>query len=149
MTYRMTSRHLKGDSLSSRERSKRMSLIRSKGNRSTELSVETALRAVRIRGWRKHPRGILGQPDFYFPKYRLAVFVDGCFWHACPLCARRMPQTRAKFWAAKIQGNRRRDQRVRRKLVRSGIGTMRVWEHELNTHTWLERLRSRLSKQSR
>lgn len=132
------------DSLSEAERSIRMSKVRSSGNRSTELAVEDALRAACIRGWRKHPKDIPGRPDFYFAKHKLALFVDGCFWHACPRCARRTPVSRAEFWSAKIDSNRRRDTRVRRLLVRRGFCTMRVWEHQLRDISWLRRLMSRL-----
>jgi len=132
------------DSLSEAERSIRMSKVRSKGNRSTELAVEAAFRAGGVRGWRKHPKNIPGRPDFYFPKQKLAVFVDGCFWHACPRCARRAPVSRAEFWSAKIDSNRRRDIRVCRLLVRRGFRTMRVWEHQLRESSWLRRLMGRL-----
>lgn len=128
------------DPLSPAERSTRMSLVRSTGNRSTELTVEIVLRSARITAWRKHPANIPGRPDFYFPREKFAVFVNGCFWHACPRCARRMPKARRQFWKAKILGNRRRDERLRRLLVRRGFGTMRIWEHELRENRWLFRL---------
>jgi DNA mismatch endonuclease, patch repair protein len=133
------------DSLSPADRSKRMSLVRAKENRSTEKVVESALRRARIFGWRKHQRSIAGCPDFYFKRPRVALFVDGCFWHGCSRCGRRMPATRAAFWKDKIIGNRRRDQRVRRALVQSGCAVVRVWEHELNTGAWLHRLRKAVS----
>jgi DNA mismatch endonuclease (patch repair protein) len=76
------------DSLTKSERSQLMAKVRGTGNRSTEAVVEAALRAERIRGWKKHPEDVPGRPDFYFPRYRLAIFVDGCFWHACPNCGR-------------------------------------------------------------
>lgn len=134
-----------GDTLSKKERSIRMSLVRSSGNKSTELFVEAALKANRIAGWKKHPKGIPGKPDFYFPKQRLAVFVDGCFWHMCPVCD-RLPKSRPEFWHAKIDQNRRRDNRLRRRLRALGFRTMRIWEHELKTTTWLSRLRKRLAR---
>jgi len=123
-----------------------MSRVRSTGNRSTELLVETVLRAARITGWRKHPQDIPGRPDFYFPNKKLAVFVDGCFWHACPRCARRTPRARRRFWKTKLLGNQRRDNRLRRLLVRRGFRTMRLWEHELREGNWLSRLQRRLAK---
>lgn len=134
------------DTLSEAERTIRMSKVRSTGNRSTELTVEQALRAAKIRGWRKHPKQIPGRPDFYFPREKLALFVDGCFWHACPRCARRAPFTRAEFWSKKIDSNRRRDARVRRLLVKRGFHTMRVWEHQLRMESWLRRLIQRLNQ---
>jgi DNA mismatch endonuclease, patch repair protein len=132
------------DPLTTDERSARMSRVRSTGNRSTEFVVEAVLRAGKITGWRKHPHDIPGRPDFYFPQKKLAVFVDGCFWHACPRCARRMPRSRRKFWKAKLLGNQQRDNRLRRLLVRRGFKTMRLWEHELRESRWLGRLQRRL-----
>ncbi len=83
------------DPLSEAERSARMARVRGAGNESTEGRVEAALVAAGVEGWEKHPKGVLGKPDFYFPRQRLAVFVDGCFWHGCPVCARRTPTARA------------------------------------------------------
>jgi len=134
------------DPLSKAERSVQMSKVRSKGNRSTESEVESALVEARISGWEKHRKEILGKPDFFFPRHRLALFVDGCFWHACPVCKRRTPTSRAEFWRNKIDENRRRDNRQRRRLRAEGYHVMRVWEHELKKDTWLKRLRSMLQR---
>jgi DNA mismatch endonuclease (patch repair protein) len=84
---------------------------------------------VNITGWRRN-RGVFGRPDFVFPKLKLAVFVDGCFWHACPKHSNVPVQNRA-FWKAKLGANRRRDRLVRRTLERRGWRVVRVWEHEL------------------
>src|ERR1700733_9801864 len=99
----------KEDRLSESSRSAHMSKIRSKGNQSTELRVGTALRGISLVGWEKHPKGIVGTPDFFFPDAKLAVFVNGCFWHGCPRCSRNVPQNRRDFWLAKLEQNRRRD----------------------------------------
>src|ERR1700681_2912653 len=100
------------DSLSCNERSRLMAKVRGHGNRSTEGEVERVFRESQIRGWVKHPKDIVGRPDFYFRRVKLAVFVDGCFWHACPKCDRRTPATRSGFWRRKIAGNCRRDEKV-------------------------------------
>lgn len=131
------------DSLSKQERSALMASVKGKGNRSTEIAVETILRAHKISGWKKHPKHIMGRPDFYFHRANLAVFVDGCFWHACPKCG-RLPKSRREFWATKIENNRKRDNRIRRHLRSMGVSTIRIWEHELRTHSWLNRLLLRL-----
>jgi DNA mismatch endonuclease (patch repair protein) len=70
------------------------------------------------------------RPDFVFPKHRLAVFVDGCFWHGCPEHA-TWPAHRAAWWRRKIEGNQARDRLVTRTLRKSGWRVVRVWEHEL------------------
>src|SRR5262245_24767070 len=109
------------DPLSPAQRSSLMGRVRASGNASTEQRVEAALMAAGLRGWIKHPHQILGKPDFYFPEFRTVVFVDGCFWHACPRCGRRTPRTRRAFWEGKIEENRVRDVRIRRNLRRAGF----------------------------
>jgi DNA mismatch endonuclease (patch repair protein) len=69
-------------------------------------------------------------PDFVFPKLRLAVFVDGCFWHQCPRHS-NLPANNRTFWERKLKGNKARDRRVARTLRASGWRVLRVWEHEL------------------
>jgi DNA mismatch endonuclease (patch repair protein) len=132
------------DLLTKTERSALMAKVRSRENKSTEKAVEQVLVLEEIRGWIKHPKAILGRPDFYFPRNRLALFIDGCFWHGCPLCQRRIPSTRMDFWRHKIGENRRRDKRVRRKLRSQGFHAMSVWEHDLLGKGWLKRLRTLL-----
>lgn len=128
------------DTLTAAERSVLMAKVRGTGNRSTEGLVEAVLVAEKIRGWKKHPDHVPGKPDFYFPRYRLAVFVDGCFWHACPRCG-RIPKSNTQFWTTKIEQNRCRDNRVRRQLRKLGYHAMRIWEHEVAGDRWLPRLR--------
>ena len=134
------------DPLTTSERSALMAKVRGKGNLSTEGRVEQALLSHGLRDWTKHPGDIQGKPDFYFPSHRLAVFVDGCFWHSCPKCARNTPTSRRDFWLAKISENQKRDNTVRRKLRTSGYHVMRIWEHELKTETWLKRLKTLLRR---
>lgn len=122
------------DTYSAEKRSEVMSKIRSKGNRTTERRMAAILRAKGISGWRMQPHGIKGQPDFYFPVPDLALFIDGCFWHACPKCF-RMPVQNRRYWAIKIETNRRRDRRIRRSLNRSGTRVIRLWEHDLKANT--------------
>jgi DNA mismatch endonuclease (patch repair protein) len=132
------------DPLSPAERSARMAKVRSTRNRSTEMRVAGVLIRAGVRGWLRHCRDIPGRPDFYFPAARLAVFVDGCFWHGCRRCRRNMPATRAEFWAAKISANRLRDRRVKRQLAASGVRALRIWEHELRDRNWLAKIRAAL-----
>lgn len=136
----------KTDPLSSEARSALMARVRGVGNKSTELRVESSLIEAGVTKWVKHPKHVQGRPDFYFPDQRMALFVDGCFWHACPQCARRTPGTRSTFWQNKIDGNRRRDNRIRRKLRAEGFHVARVWEHDLRSGTWLKRVQSMLRR---
>lgn len=121
-----------------------MAKVKGSGNKSTETKVEIALREAGIECWVKQP-DLLGKPDFYFPNQKLAVFVDGCYWHGCPK-HRRYPKKNADYWLGKIDGNRRRDNRVRRRLRKDGYHVMRIWEHDLKKTTWLKRLISMLRK---
>ena len=75
-------------------------------------------------------RGLEGQPDLVFPKKRLVVFVDGCFWHGCPQCDKR-PEQSGTFWASKIDANRQRDRRVTAALESEGWMVLRVPEHSV------------------
>jgi DNA mismatch endonuclease (patch repair protein) len=87
------------------------------------------LRAQGITGWRRHV-DMRGRPDFVFRRERVAVFVDGCFWHGCPKCF-RMPETNREYWERKIGRNVARDVRAARELRREGWRVVRVWEHSL------------------
>ncbi|NDB94671.1 MAG: DNA mismatch endonuclease Vsr [Verrucomicrobia bacterium] len=110
-------------------RSFNMSRIRGKGNENTEVRLAKLMRKAGISGWRRH-LPIPGRPDFSFRKQKVAVFVDGCFWHGCPRCFRLPKQNRA-FWKAKIEGNRRRDRSVNGRLRRLGWKVMRIRECQL------------------
>ena len=100
------------------KRSEVMSRIRGKGNKSTELKLLALFRQHKVTGWRRH-QPLPGKPDFAFPRVKLAVFVDGCFWHGCPRCYIK-PRQNAKFWRDKIGGNIRRDRKVSRQLRAEG-----------------------------
>lgn len=108
-----------------------MSRIRGKGNEKTEVRLAKLMRAEGIRGWRRH-LPIPGRPDFTFLKQKVAVFVDGCFWHGCPRCFRLPKQNRA-FWKAKIEGNRKRDRSVNGRLRRLGWKVLRIRECQLKS----------------
>jgi DNA mismatch endonuclease, patch repair protein len=111
------------------ERSKLMAAVRSTGNRSTEIRLIHLMRAAGIRGWRRNST-LPGRPDFIFPTARLAIFVDGCFWHGCKIHG-AVPAQNAAFWERKIARNRERDRIAGRKLRRLGWKPVRIWEHAL------------------
>ena len=119
------------DWLTPKQRSYNMSSIRSTKNRSTEEVFARLLRDTHITGWRRHQR-LPGKPDFTFQSQKLAVFIDGCFWHGCPKCY-RLPEDNRIYWTTKLQLNRRRDKRNVRKLNAAGWKVIRVWEHTLKT----------------
>ena len=111
------------------KRSEVMARVRSRGNRSTELRMIAIFRSYGISGWRRN-RPVLGRPDFVFPAGRVAVFVDGCFWHGCPRHY-TAPAGNAAFWRRKLVANRTRDRLVTRTLIRAGWKVLRIWEHAL------------------
>src|SRR5262245_51877162 len=104
------------DVFSKKKRSLVIAAIRSKGNKDTELNLATTFRAARITGWRRDAR-LLGRPDFVFPRERLAVFVDGCFWHGCPKHGRN-PSSNRSYWLPKLLRNKQRDMQVKRALTK-------------------------------
>jgi DNA mismatch endonuclease (patch repair protein) len=147
------------DIFTRQKRSAVMSAIRSRGNAATELRLIAVFRAHGLTGWRRgatlrgpappgSTRPFSVKPDFVFRTHRLAVFVDGCFWHGCPLHARQ-PKTNTAFWRKKIAANRTRDRLVTRTLRRLGWRVLRVWEHELkrsNEHKLVRRLLTHLGR---
>ena len=106
-----------------------MASVRGSGNKSTEAALAKLFRRNGITGWRRNHK-IFGKPDFAFQKLKLAVFVDGCFWHGCPKHATKPKNNRA-FWRKKFSRNKHRDVLVTRTLRRGGWSVLRVWEHEL------------------
>lgn len=106
-----------------------MSLIRSRGNKATELRLIEIFHEYGITGWRRN-QPLLGKPDFIFRRERVVVFVDGCFWHGCPKCYKR-PSSNQKFWDTKFANNRKRDRLVSRELRREGWTVIRIWQHQL------------------
>lgn len=119
------------DVFSKAKRSQVMAAIRSSGNRDTELRLVTIFRAHGIKGWRRH-LPLPGRPDFAFPKERLAVFVDGCFWHGCRWHC-RMPASNRAYWRGKIQRNKARDRATTKYLRQAGWRVLRLWEHSLKS----------------
>ena len=126
---------IRSDVFNKAKRSEVMSRIRGRGNRTTELSMINLFRRHGITGWRRN-QPVFGKPDFIFRKMKVAVFVDGCFWHGCP-GHYRQPQTRKVFWESKINRNKKRDLQVNRMLRRNGWRVLRIWEHAFQNETKL------------
>lgn len=110
-------------------RSEVMSRIRGRGNKGTELLLVKLFREHQITGWRRH-YPIAGRPDFAFRKEKVAVFVDGCFWHGCPKHGAK-PKANKKYWLPKLQANIARDRKANRDLRGAGWKVVRIWEHDL------------------
>ena len=131
------------DVLTKKKRSEVMSRIRGWGNKDTELAMIQILRKHHLSGWRRN-QPVLGRPDFVFPKKKVALFVDGCFWHGC-LKHSNMPRNNRPFWKKKLQANKDRDKFVNRELRKLGWRVVRVWEHEL---MYPEKVIAKIKKQT-
>ena len=117
------------DVFSKAKRSFVMSRIRSRGNKATELALMKLFRRHKITGWRRTQK-VFGKPDFIFRQARLAVFVDGCFWHVCPKHATQ-PKGNRSFWKKKFARNQTRDRLVNRTLWSAKWRVIRIWECQL------------------
>jgi DNA mismatch endonuclease (patch repair protein) len=125
------------DHVSKEVRSRIMAAIRSRGNASTELPIGKLLWASGLRGYRKHWK-VAGRPDFAWPGRKVAVFVDGCFWHGCR--CKSLPTSNAEFWRDKIETNQRRDRRVSQSLRRKGWIVIRIRECAIRKPSTLARI---------
>lgn len=116
------------DKLNQKQRSECMSRVKGKDT-GLEKFFRKSVSASKIKGYRLNTN-ITGRPDLYFPKYRIAVFVDGCFWHGCPRCYIR-PETNKNFWADKVKKNMNRDKVVNAILHKDGTKVVRFWGHDV------------------
>lgn len=113
-----------------------MARIRGKENKDTELRMIALMRAHGIIGWRRNHK-LMGKPDFVFRRERIALFVDGCFWHGCPKPKHApLPKNRAEWWKAKLDRNKARDREVNRALRNADWRVIRVWECDLAAKHW-------------
>ncbi len=115
------------DIMSPAKRSALMARVGS-ANTGPERAIFKELNRLGLR-YRKHVADLPGRPDVVFPRRRLAIFVEGDFWHGWrfPLWRARLPE----FWQVKIEKNRKRDQRNMRKLRQAGWKVLRLWEHQI------------------
>ena len=118
------------DIVSKEQRSKIMRAVKSKGNRSTELRLIQLFREHSIKGWRRNYK-LEGNPDFVFPKLRIVVFADGCFWHGHN-CRNTKPVANAEYWQRKRQRNIERDHQVTQTLTQKNWHVIRIWVVSLN-----------------
>jgi DNA mismatch endonuclease, patch repair protein len=125
------------DSLTPKERSEIMARVRSKNSR-PEMLVRKIVFALGYR-YRLHQKKLPGCPDLVFSGLGKIIFVHGCFWHRHARCAlARIPKSRVDFWTAKLEGNRKRDQRNKRALSREGWKVLTIWECQLKNAVRLE-----------
>jgi DNA mismatch endonuclease (patch repair protein) len=115
------------DRMTREQRSAVMARVRVKDT-APELALRRALWSAGVRGWRCHPRNVAGRPDFAWIGRRIAVFVDGAFWHGHP---EHYWGQSGQFWDEKIARNRARDKRVNRELAEAGWTVLRLWDFEV------------------
>jgi len=129
------------DKVSKKVRSQIMSNVRSKNNKTTEWKFRAALIRNGYRGWKVRPK-IDFSPDFIFQNKKIAIFIDGCFWHGCRKC-KKIPSSNHNYWFQKIKNNRKRDKKANNDLKCDGWIVLRFWEHEIkNRKDYLLRLKS-------
>ena len=119
------------DTFSKAERSRIMASVKSRNSKSTELRFISIINDKGITCWRRNYM-LTGRPDFVFPHLKIAVFLDGCFWHGCPSHC-RMPSSNINYWNKKIDKNKIRDKKITKALKMKGWKVIRIWEHEIKT----------------
>jgi len=119
------------DTFSKAERSRIMASVKSRNSKSTELRFISIIKDKGITGWRRNYM-LTGKPDFVFPRLKIAVFLDGCFWHGCPSHC-RMPSSNINYWNKKIEKNKIRDKKIAKALKMKGWQVIRIWEHEIKS----------------
>lgn len=117
------------DVFSKEQRSNIMKAVKSSGNKSTEQKLLAFFKKHGIKGWRRTYK-VYGEPDFVFPKKKVAVFADGCFWHGHD-CRNTKPKDNADYWSKKISRNIERDIHVTERLTKKGWTVIRLWECEI------------------
>jgi DNA mismatch endonuclease (patch repair protein) len=111
-----------------------MSKVRAKNTR-PELLLRRALWKAGLRGYRLHWKYVPGRPDICFTKKKVAVFVNGCFWHSCPNCKPSLPRIHRSFWRNKFQRNKIRDTEKLKLLRKAGWKTLVFWECQIQDNT--------------
>ena len=132
------------DIVDRKTRSRMMSAVKSKGNRSTEVKMARLLRIHHLSGWRRHAQ-LPGTPDFVWKRQKVALFVDGCFWHGCS--CRNLPKTNVDFWTDKISKNIKHDRKVNLVLREKGWSVIRVWECKVDAPISIRRIQRKLRRQ--
>jgi DNA mismatch endonuclease (patch repair protein) len=134
-----------GDNLTPADRLKTMRAVKGSGNR-LERRLFATLAALHVTGWRRNDSGVIGKPDAAFADQRVAIFIDGCFWHGCPYCKRKMPVTNADYWQRKIDRNITQARQVNRQLRAQGWRVLRIWEHEMHSPVQMNAVKTRILK---
>lgn len=129
------------DNLKPEDRRKAMRAVKGKGTK-LEKQLFSTLAAMHLHGWRQNAADIPGKPDVVFDKERLVIFIDGCFWHGCLHCNRKLPSTNRAYWKKKIKRNAMLAGIYRRKLRNEGWTVIRIWEHNMRDPNAKDKIRT-------
>lgn len=108
-----------------------MRAVKGKGT-SLERRLWAMLAGMRLKGWKKNVDSIPGKPDVVFVVQKVAVFIDGCFWHGCPYCKKKLPKTNHEYWKRKIERNIELAKLHEEQLRQNEWVVVRIWEHEMS-----------------
>lgn len=122
------------DNLSPEDRQKTMRAVKGKATK-LERRLWAMLVGMGVKGWTKNASTVIGKPDVAFVDRKIAIFIDGCFWHGCPHCQRQLPRTNEEYWARKIKRNIELAQIYNSTLRQDGWIVIRIWEHEMVDRT--------------
>lgn len=131
------------DNLTPEDRWKTMRAVKGKGTR-LERRLFSMLVGMGLKGWQKNVGSIVGKPDVVFVSRRVAIFVDGCFWHGCPHCQRKLPKTNRKYWEQKIKRNVALAKSHNKQLRADGWTVIRIWEHEISKTASAEKIKGKV-----
>ncbi|TLS36475.1 very short patch repair endonuclease [Pseudalkalibacillus caeni] len=115
------------DKVSKETRRKIMQSIKSRSHLEDEVSKALWKKGIRFR---KNTKNLVGKPDISIKKYKVVIFIDSCFWHACPYHY-KLPKSNIEYWEQKFNRNKKRDQEVNEYYLKNGWHVKRIWEHEL------------------
>lgn len=110
-----------------------MSANRAK-NTGPERILKKHLTLIGLKGFTSHYKGVPGRPDICYKENKLAIFVNGCYWHRCPYCKPSMPKTHRGFWINKFKNNKERDRRRRSELKGHDWRSVTLWECQIIKH---------------
>ena len=106
-----------------------------KANKSKDTKIELLMRKALVKAglghYKTNPKYVTGRPDICFPKYKVAIFTHGCWWHSCPYCNLPLPKSNRLFWKNKFIRNKERDHRKKLELSGKGWKVFEFWEHQV------------------
>ncbi|SDM80262.1 very short patch repair endonuclease [Sediminibacillus halophilus] len=120
------------DTVSKEKRSEMMGKIKATSKLENKVSKALWHKGYRFR---KNDRSLFGTPDISIKKYKVVIFIDSCYWHACPIHG-KIPKSNVEFWENKFSKNKARDKRVNAYYRQMNWNILRIWEHELKDDFW-------------